>query len=207
MTELIPTCNEAYQTRNLANIPSLSLKHNFFKNTFFSSTILEWSKLDPSLRNSGSYNVFKDSILKFIRKVFPCQNPKGIKLLARLRLGLSHLRQHKFKHRFQDTMNPLCCCGLDIETISHYFLHCPLLHAERSTLLNNINKTDSTLFNKSDSVVTRILLYGNEAFRDEVSLLILSATIDFVLPTNRFDKPLYLFWIHGWFSFYSYFHG
>ena len=45
----------------------------------------------------------------------------------------------------------------------------------------------------SDSVVTRILLYGNEAFRDEVSLLILNATIDFVLPTNKFDEPLYLF--------------
>ena len=47
-------------------------------------------------------------------------------------------------------MNPLCCCGLDIETISHYFLHCPLFHAERSTVLNNINETDSTLFNKSE---------------------------------------------------------
>ena len=67
LTELIPTRNEAYQTRHLANIPSLSFKHNFFKNTFFPSTILEWNKLDPSLRNSTSYNVFKNSILKFIR--------------------------------------------------------------------------------------------------------------------------------------------
>ena len=94
-TELIPTRNEAYQTRHLANIPSLSFKHNFFKNTFFPSTILEWNKLDPSLRNSTSYNVFKNSILKFIRsspnKIFQCHNPKGIKLVARLRLGLSHL--------------------------------------------------------------------------------------------------------------------
>ena len=49
LTELIPTRNEAYQTRHLANIPSLSFKHNFFKNTFFPSTILEWNKLDPSL--------------------------------------------------------------------------------------------------------------------------------------------------------------
>ena len=34
LIELIPTRNEAYQTRQLANIPSLSFKHNFFKNTF-----------------------------------------------------------------------------------------------------------------------------------------------------------------------------
>ena len=51
LTELISTRNQAYQTRHLTNIPSLSFKHNFFKNTFFPSTILEWNKLDPSLRN------------------------------------------------------------------------------------------------------------------------------------------------------------
>ena len=96
LTKLIPTRNEAYQTRHLANIPSLSFKHNFFKNTFFPSTILEWNKLDPSLRNSASYNVFKNSILKFIRpspnkKNFQCHNLKGITLVTSLRLGLSHL--------------------------------------------------------------------------------------------------------------------
>ena len=189
LTELIPTCNEAYQTRYLANIPSLTFKHNFFKNTFFPSTILEWNKLDPSLRNSTSYNVFKNSILQFIRpspkNIFQCHNPKGIKLLTRLTLGLSHLREHKFKHSVQDTLNPLCSCGVDIETTSHYFLHCPLFHAERSSLLNNINEIDSTIFNKSDSVVTRILLYGNESFKDEVNLLILNALlILFRLPTD-----------------------
>ena len=95
MNELTPTRNETYQTRHAANIPSLSFKHNFSKNTFFPSTILEWNKLDPSLRNSASHNVFKNSILKFMRpspnKIFQCHKPKGIKLVTRLRLGLSHL--------------------------------------------------------------------------------------------------------------------
>ena len=182
--------------QNLANIPSLIFKHNFFKNTFFPSTILEWNKLDPSLRNSTSYNVFKNSILKFIRpspnKIFQCHNPKGIKLVTRLRLGLSHLREHKFKHSFQDTLNPFCSCGLDIETTSHYFLHCPLFHAERSTLLNNVNEIDCPIFNKSELVVTLILLFRDRSFKDEVNLLILNATINFVLPTNRYDEPLFL---------------
>ena len=171
-------------------------KHNFFKNTFFPSTVFEWNKLDPSLQNSASYNVFKNSVLKFIRpspnKSFQCHNPKGIKLVTRLRLGLSHLWEHKFKYNFQDTLNPPCSCGLDVETTSHYFLHCPLFHAERYSLLNNINEIDSTIFNKRDSVVTRILLYGNESIKNEVNLLILNATIDLVLSTNRFDEPLYL---------------
>ena len=129
LTELIPTLNEAYQTRNAANIPYLSFKHIFFKNTFFPSTILEWNKLDPSLQNSASYNVFKNNILKFKRpsrnKIFQCRNPKGIKLVTRLRLRLSHLREHKFNHSFQDTLNPLCSCGLNIESTSHYFSTVP----------------------------------------------------------------------------------
>ena len=144
-------------------------KHNFFKNTFFPSTVFEWNKLDPSLQNSASYNVFKNSVLKFIRpspdKIFQCHNPKEIKLVTRPRLGQSHLREHKIKHSFQDTLNPLCSCGLDIETTSHYFLHCPLFHAERTTLLNNINEIDNTIFNKRESVVTCILLRGKESFK------------------------------------------
>ena len=130
-----------------------------------------------------------------------------MKLVTRLRLGVSHLWENKFKHSFQDTLNPLCSCGLDIETTSHYFLNCSLFYTEQSTLLSNINEIDSTILNKSDLVVTRILLYGNESFKDEVNLLILNATIDFVLSTNRFDEPLYLLWIHKCFSFYLYFHG
>ena len=31
----------------------------------------------------------------------------GIKLLTILRVGLSHLTEHKFRHNFQDTINPL----------------------------------------------------------------------------------------------------
>ena len=36
-----------------------------------------------------------------------------IKYLTRLRLGLSHLNGHKFRHNFQDCLNPLCPCSLE----------------------------------------------------------------------------------------------
>ena len=70
----------------------------------------------------------------------------------------------------------------DIETTSHYFLHCPLLHGERPTLLNNIKEIDRTMLNKGESVVTQILPYGKESFKDEVNFLILIVSIDFLLP-------------------------
>ena len=40
-------------------------------------------------------------------------SPIGLKFLTRIRLGLSHLRDHKFKHSFQDTLNPICSCRND----------------------------------------------------------------------------------------------
>ena len=77
-------------------------------NIFFSfiPAIIEWNDLDPSPRNSNSISVFKEKILNFLRpspnSLFDCHSPKRIKLIIRLRLGLSHLREQKFKHSFHD---------------------------------------------------------------------------------------------------------
>ena len=103
---IIPIRNPAYSTRNHVNIPLFKTNHNLFKNSFFPSTIIERNNLNPNLRNADTYGTFKNAILKFIRpspnSVFECHNPQRIKFLARLRLGLSHFREHKFKHSIQD---------------------------------------------------------------------------------------------------------
>ena len=56
-----------YPTRNVDSIPLIKIKHKFFKNTFFPSAIIEWNKLDPTIRNAESLDIFKSNILKFIR--------------------------------------------------------------------------------------------------------------------------------------------
>ena len=80
--------------------------------------IVEWNNLDPNLRISNTYGTFKNAILKLLRpspnSVFECHNPQGIKFLTRLRLGLSHLCEHKCKQSFQDSLNPLCKCGAEV---------------------------------------------------------------------------------------------
>ena len=112
LSDIIPQSNCQYRTRNAHNIPHINVKHQFFKNSYFPSTIIKWNKLDSNIRISETLNIFKSKILKFIRPIanstFGCHNPVGVKVLTRLRLGLSHLREHKFKHDFQDTLNPLC---------------------------------------------------------------------------------------------------
>ena len=117
-SKLIPSRSSSYVARNIHVIPFFKTRHIFYKNYFFPTTIIEWNKLDHNIRNSSSFNIFRKSILKFIRpsanSLFNCHNPKGIKFITRLWLGLSHLREHKFKHSFQDSLNPFYSCGLDV---------------------------------------------------------------------------------------------
>ena len=92
----------SYRARQCSKIPAINVKHDFFKNTFFPSTIMEWNKLDWEIKNSESIVTLKKKNLSFIRpsanSILNCHNPREIKLLSRLRLGLSHLREQKFKN-------------------------------------------------------------------------------------------------------------
>ena len=53
----------------------------------------------------------------------------------------SHLREHEFKHSFQNTLNQFCSCGPGVETNMHFFLFYPLFN-QRCTLLSKINNID-----------------------------------------------------------------
>ena len=81
---------------------SFSCRTECFKNSFFLCVISEWNKLNPEIRRSGSYNVFRKLLLNFIQpnasKVYNINDTIGIKLITRLRLGFSDLREDKFKH-------------------------------------------------------------------------------------------------------------
>ena len=89
---------------------------------------MERNKIDVNIRNSTSCNVFKRVILKFIRlepnQVFNVESSEGLKFVTRIKLGLSHLTDHKFKHNFQDCVNFICSCGQEIEISTKFLLHC-----------------------------------------------------------------------------------
>ena len=191
---IIPLTVSTYNTRNISNIPQFKVKHNFFRNSFFPSAVIEWNKMNLNIRNSESLNVFKNSLLKFIRpsgdSVFNCHNPRGVKLLTRLRLGLSYLRERKLKYGLQDLLNPTCSCGNDIETLAHCLLNCPHYSNERSTFLNTIRNINKHIFDKNDLQITKALLYGDSSLDDKSNTHILNATIDFLFVTKRFDVNL-----------------
>ena len=183
-----------YRTRNADDVPYFNIRHNFFKNSFFSSSVIEWNKLDSRLRKVKSLTDFKKNILSFIRpkanSAFNWNSSKGLKFVTRLRLGLSHLREHKFKHSFEDSINLLCSCSLDVESTIHYFLHCPQFTIERHTLPNTITQIDNKLLDSNESNLIQHLLFGNPSKDTETNTEILSATVNYILTTKRFDDRL-----------------
>ena len=112
-------------------------------------TIIEWNNLDSNIRNSESLAFFKKRILAFINPcangTFHCDSPDSLKLITSLRLGLSHLRIHKFKHSFQDTCSPIWKCGT-VEITIHYPLHCLNFSNEKLTLFRKLQKALMRIF-------------------------------------------------------------
>ena len=192
--KMIPKKNMSRQTRGSDNIPFLGTKHNFFQNSYFPSSMKEWNRLDIDIRKSDSISMFKKCILSFIRplpnEVSNSHNPQGLKLLTRLRLGLSHLLYHKLKHNFLDIINLLCSCGSDIETALHFLLYCPNFMQCRNTLLSEIFEINSELITRNDLALTQTLLFGDNSFSQYDNSKILDATIAFIVASKRFDDPL-----------------
>ena len=136
-------------------------------------------------RRFGSCNLFRKSLLNFIRpstsKVYNINATVGIKLITRLRLGFSHLREHKLKHNFQDTLNPLCSCSTEVESTSHYFLRCHFFEALRATIMNELGNINSDLTTLRDENLTNILLYGNQIYDDKTNQIVLMHVIRYMI--------------------------
>ena len=109
--------------RRMCTFSAIPSKTDYFGNSFFPYSVNQWNNLDPVIRNTVKISMFKKSLLKFIRpsqayvyNVYNVNDYVGLKLLTRLRLNLSHLYEHKFRHNFQDTVNTLCSCSFESES-------------------------------------------------------------------------------------------
>ena len=72
-------------------------------------------------------------------------DPTGIKLLTRLRLGLSHLNQYRFNHNYQNCTSPKCICSSENESATHFFLHCHFYIPIQTTLFDKLKELVNNL--------------------------------------------------------------
>ena len=130
-------------------------------------------------------------LLAFIRFVgdsmYDIYDPLGVKLINRLRLGFSHLRERKFRHNFADTMNPLCSWTL--ETEKAFLSTVPNNLSARTTLLNELNNISNASLNSTYFI--RVILYGDKYFDNATNFKMITATIKFIKTTKRFEEALF----------------
>ena len=193
--ELLPTELHTYNTGNIKNVETYYCRTNLFKYSFFPYMIVKWNKLGINLHNAKSFLIFGNSLLKLGRLI---QNPvynihdlMGIKFLARLRLGLNHLNDHKFRHNFQDCLNPFCACSLGTEWAIHYFLHCHYYNGICKNLLDIVKElTNINVSNLSDECLGNLLMFGNPSYNFQKNKEIIEASIKFMQSSERFAGSL-----------------
>ena len=156
---------------NLPNIP----KHDFrnLLNIVTKETFFTFNNIKP-----------------MANKTFSIYKLLGIKLLNRLRADFSHLNKDKFRHNLADTLNSLCLCSLETESMTHFFLHCRYYNNICITLMNELNDTDNSITSTQPNELLQVILYGDCKFKDNVNKRILIATIQFIKNSNRFNQSL-----------------
>ena len=167
-----------------------------YRASFFPFCINEWNNLDENIRNLPSISSFKTAILKFFKpnanSVFGVTDKKGVVLLNRLRVGFSHLREHKFRHNFADTVDPFCNCrNNSIETTQHFLMHCSDYSNDRLVMFNSLLQLDISLLPLKPKTLFTTLLFGDSKFSQNQNHDILSITVKFIQDTGRFGGPLF----------------
>ena len=118
-----------------------------------------------------------------------------MKLLSRLRLQYTYLNKRTFskrtfRHGFNDTVNPVCPCGADVETTEHFLLHCFCFSTQWYELFDNIWRLDPSFskFNAKEKVA--YLLYGSTSNSSSLNKHFIKLNIKFLKSNGCFNEPL-----------------
>lgn len=112
---------------------------NYLLQEYFSLCHDYWNNLNPEICSSTSFDIFRSTLLILIRhverKTFFINEPFGVKMLTRLKLGFSRLSEHNIGPGFKDFQNLFCPCSIHEVLMSTPYL---------SSILN-CSTFDSTL--------------------------------------------------------------
>jgi hypothetical protein len=128
-----------YSVRSQSDFTLFPVHTERFKKSFFPSATKLWNGLDTSVRNLPSISRFKKVLLDLFNlqpspTLFNYSLDRYSSIIhTRICLDACALNYYLFKIGCK--LSPKCTCGFEIETINHYFLHCPIFAAQRLKLL------------------------------------------------------------------------
>ena len=183
LSDHIPEHGETYMSFRHRNNRAPISRTERYDNSFFPYCIKISNNLANSVKSLPTLSRFKDHLYEFIRPkgsgFYGIHDKHGIKLLTKIRVEFSDLRDHRYNHNF-NCLSPTCSCGIEDETSVHYFLCCPRHQAQRTILLSNISEIMGTDY------IIHIILFGSNVFNTISNKSIIEQTILYVKNTNRF---------------------
>ena len=103
--DLIPPLHRSHRYHGC--FKTLGCMTELFHNLFLQFSVNKWNKLDSDIKNSDSYAFFCKMPWALItpagNSIYNIHDPFGVRLIKKLCLGFSHLREHKFRQNFADT--------------------------------------------------------------------------------------------------------
>lgn len=99
-----------------------------------------------------------DQIKRKCSETYGIHNTTGLKLLTRIKLGLSYLNDHKLNHILTGTISTHFVCAF-AENKVHFFKHFLM---QRQTLVNNVKSIDKYIINEAVSDLGNILYFGKQ---------------------------------------------
>ena len=116
-----------------------------------------------------------------------------MKLLSQLRQQFTHLKEHKFRHGFNGTINPMCPCGTDVETTGYFLLRCHCFSTQRSELFDYLYRLDpsfSKIKYRRESCLFTVWFKSNSS---DLNKEVIKLVIKFLKSTGRSNEPLIFF--------------
>ena len=154
LKDKLPPNSWALFSGNIRNtFREIICKSNRHKYSFFPDAISSWNTFIKHFDNVPTFAILRKHIITFFRpqmkNIFGIHDPVGLRYLFQLRVGLSPLRSHKWRHNFGDTPSELCACNQEMEDTCHFLFFCLFFATQRATLATSVmhrlqqNKTDS----------------------------------------------------------------
>ena len=182
--------------KSSAILPQVNILNQFpakygtdrYLHSFFPDATKNWNYIITDFKELPTFEALKKHLISLyrpaIRPTFNIHNPQ-LRYIFQLRVGLSHLRHHKKRHKFADTPSDKCLCKKGVEDTHHFLIKCPFYTSHRDVLFAYVE----TILQKHDITVgnfVELLLYGHSSLNESENKKILIATLDFISKTKRF---------------------
>ena len=178
----------------LINLPNVfhEIKYGTdrYLNSFFPDATKNWNNIITDFKGLPTFEDLKKHLISLyrpdVRSTFNIHKPQ-LRHLFQLRVGLSHLRHHKKRHKFVDTPSDMCPCKNGVEDTQHFLITCPTYSTQRDVLFACVE----TILQKQGLSVTNsveLFLYGHPSLNKSDNGHVLFATLEFITKTKRFVK-------------------